>query len=69
MDNLVLALIMASMGLLDDIPIKGKKPIAAGQPYFICDGKRYTAVMCQIKSLVYVLVVTMADRIFVWKIH
>uniref|UniRef100_A0A7N0R869 3-beta hydroxysteroid dehydrogenase/isomerase domain-containing protein n=1 Tax=Kalanchoe fedtschenkoi TaxID=63787 RepID=A0A7N0R869_KALFE len=37
-DNLVLALVMASMGLLDDIPGKGKKPVAAGQPYFICDG-------------------------------
>ncbi|KAK9270447.1 hypothetical protein L1049_026027 [Liquidambar formosana] len=38
MDNLVLALILASMGLLDDIPGKGKYPIAAGQPYFISDG-------------------------------
>uniref|UniRef100_A0A5B7BIM9 3-beta hydroxysteroid dehydrogenase/isomerase domain-containing protein n=1 Tax=Davidia involucrata TaxID=16924 RepID=A0A5B7BIM9_DAVIN len=37
-DNLVLALILASMGLLDDIPGKGKHPIAAGQPYFISDG-------------------------------
>ncbi|KAL9660513.1 hypothetical protein QQ045_025328 [Rhodiola kirilowii] len=37
-DNLVLALIMASMGLLDDIPGKGRNPVAAGQPYFICDG-------------------------------
>ncbi|XP_010266276.1 PREDICTED: short-chain dehydrogenase/reductase family 42E member 1 [Nelumbo nucifera] len=36
-DNLVLALILASMGLLDDIPGKGH-PIAAGQPYFISDG-------------------------------
>ncbi|XP_071700848.1 uncharacterized protein [Rutidosis leptorrhynchoides] len=37
-DNLVLALILASMGLLDDIPGRGKHPIAAGQPYFISDG-------------------------------
>nr|XP_043634109.1 short-chain dehydrogenase/reductase family 42E member 1 [Erigeron canadensis] len=37
-DNLVLALILASMGLLDDIPGRGKQPIAAGQPYFISDG-------------------------------
>lgn len=39
-DNLVLALIMASMGLLDDIPGKNKErhPIAAGQPYFVSDG-------------------------------
>ncbi|XP_020265411.1 short-chain dehydrogenase/reductase family 42E member 1 [Asparagus officinalis] len=36
-DNLVLSLIMASMGLLDDIPGR-KHPIAAGQAYFICDG-------------------------------
>ncbi|XP_042495346.1 short-chain dehydrogenase/reductase family 42E member 1 [Macadamia integrifolia] len=37
-DNLVLALILASMGLLDDIPGKEGHPIAAGQPYFISDG-------------------------------
>ncbi|KAK1421663.1 hypothetical protein QVD17_24167 [Tagetes erecta] len=37
-DNLVLALILASMGLLDDIPGRAKQPIAAGQPYFISDG-------------------------------
>ncbi|KAL1351801.1 hypothetical protein HN51_015672 [Arachis hypogaea] len=39
-DNLVLALILASMGLLDDIPGegKGKLPNAAGQAYFISDG-------------------------------
>ncbi|RWR78303.1 short-chain dehydrogenase/reductase family 42E member 1 [Cinnamomum micranthum f. kanehirae] len=37
-DNLVLALILASMGLLDDIPGKEGRPIAAGQPYFISDG-------------------------------
>ncbi|OMO99747.1 3-beta hydroxysteroid dehydrogenase/isomerase [Corchorus capsularis] len=36
-DNLVLALLLASMGLLDDIPGKGR-PVAAGQPYFISDG-------------------------------
>lgn len=38
-DNLVLALILASMGLLDDIPGKEGCPVAAGQPYFISDGK------------------------------
>ncbi|XP_030951052.1 short-chain dehydrogenase/reductase family 42E member 1 [Quercus lobata] len=37
-DNLVLALILASMGLLDDIPGKEKRPVAAGQPYFVSDG-------------------------------
>ncbi|KAF5955838.1 hypothetical protein HYC85_008694 [Camellia sinensis] len=37
-DNLVLALILASMGLLDDIPQREGRPIAAGQPYFISDG-------------------------------
>ncbi|KAG9151281.1 hypothetical protein Leryth_002824 [Lithospermum erythrorhizon] len=36
-DNLVLALILASMGLLDDIPGKEGKPVASGQPYFISD--------------------------------
>lgn len=38
-DNLVLALILASMGLLDDIPGRVGQPVAAGQPYFISDGK------------------------------
>lgn len=37
-DNLVLALILASMGLLHDIPQREGRPIAAGQPYFISDG-------------------------------
>lgn len=38
-DNLVLALIQASMGLLDDIPDrKGQRPVASGQAYFISDG-------------------------------
>ncbi|KAF3774601.1 3 beta-hydroxysteroid dehydrogenase/Delta 5--_4-isomerase [Nymphaea thermarum] len=36
-DNLVLALILASMGLLDDLPGKKGNPIASGQPYFISD--------------------------------
>ncbi|EPS73546.1 hypothetical protein M569_01206, partial [Genlisea aurea] len=36
-DNLVLALLLASMGLLDDIP--GRPPaVASGQAYFISDG-------------------------------
>ncbi|KAK7383442.1 hypothetical protein VNO78_29121 [Psophocarpus tetragonolobus] len=38
-DNLVLALILASMGLLDDNPSKGKLPVAAGQTYSISDAK------------------------------
>lgn len=37
-DNLVLGLIMASMGLLDDILGRGSHPVAAGQIYFISDG-------------------------------
>lgn len=37
-DNLVLALILASMGLLDDIPSQAKRRVAAGQAYFISDG-------------------------------
>ncbi|KAG6608656.1 Short-chain dehydrogenase/reductase family 42E member 1, partial [Cucurbita argyrosperma subsp. sororia] len=37
-DNLVLALILASMGLLDGTPGKGRGPIAAGQPYYVSDG-------------------------------
>lgn len=42
-DNLVLALILASMGLLDDIPGRKGRPVAAGQPYFISDGKFLTS--------------------------
>lgn len=38
-DNLVLALLLASMGLLDNIPGREGRPVAAGQPYFISDGK------------------------------
>lgn len=37
-DNLVHALLLASMGLLDDIPGREGIPIAAGQTYFISDG-------------------------------
>lgn len=44
-DNLVLALILASMGLLDDNNEKGKRPIAAGQAYFICDGDGFSLLM------------------------
>ncbi|KAK1313785.1 3beta-hydroxysteroid-dehydrogenase/decarboxylase isoform 1 [Acorus calamus] len=36
-DNLVLAFLLASMGLLDDIPGTEGKPVAAGQSYFISD--------------------------------
>ena len=41
--NLALALILASMGLLDDIHIPDRKgtPVAAIQAYFICDGNFY----------------------------
>lgn len=38
-DNLVLALLLASMGLLDDIPGSEGNPVAAGQPYFVSDGE------------------------------
>ncbi|CAO2817464.1 unnamed protein product [Amaranthus hypochondriacus] len=37
-DNLVLALILASMALLEDIPGREGCPVAAGQAYFISDG-------------------------------
>lgn len=37
-DNLVLALLSASMGLLDDIPGREGCSVAAGQAYFISDG-------------------------------
>ncbi|PKA56556.1 3beta-hydroxysteroid-dehydrogenase/decarboxylase isoform 1 [Apostasia shenzhenica] len=37
-DNLVLALILASMGLLDDIPGRKGLPVASGQAYFVSDG-------------------------------
>lgn len=40
-DNLVLALILASMGLLDDIPGQKGRPIASGQPYFVSDGNLF----------------------------
>jgi nucleoside-diphosphate-sugar epimerase len=38
-DNLVHAQLLASMALLDDIPDRGVKVPAAGQAYFISDGK------------------------------
>ncbi|KAL8487117.1 hypothetical protein ACS0TY_023697 [Phlomoides rotata] len=37
-DNIVLALLLASMGLLDDIPGRVGLPVASGQSYFISDG-------------------------------
>ncbi|CAN8287570.1 unnamed protein product [Cochlearia groenlandica] len=37
-ENLVLAIILASMGLLDNIPGREGVPVAAGQPYFVSDG-------------------------------
>lgn len=40
-DNLVLALILASMGLLENNPGNGKRPIASGQAYFISDGNDF----------------------------
>jgi hypothetical protein len=33
--------LLASMGLLDDIPGREGQPIAAGQAYFVSDGKVY----------------------------
>lgn len=45
-DNLVLALIQASMGLLDDIPDrKGQRPVASGQAYFISDGNQFSILI------------------------
>ena len=41
-DNLVLELILASMGLLDDIPNNEGHPVDAGQPCFISDGNNQT---------------------------
>lgn len=41
-DNIVLAMLQASMGLLDDIPGRVDpvgRPVAAGQAYFVSDGK------------------------------
>lgn len=38
-DNLVIALLLASMGLLKERADKKGQPIAAGQAYFISDGK------------------------------
>ncbi len=38
-DNLVHAQLLASMALLDDIPGRSGLPPAAGQAYFISDGK------------------------------
>lgn len=44
-DNLVLALVLASMGLLDDIPGTKGQPVAAGQPYFVSDGENPTLII------------------------
>ncbi|KAG0465941.1 hypothetical protein HPP92_020105 [Vanilla planifolia] len=56
-DNLVLALILASMGLLDDIPGRKGSPIAAGQAYFISDGSPVNTydfiIVPLLKSLAY----------------
>lgn len=38
-DHLVIALLLASMGLLKDKADKNGEPIAAGRAYFISDGK------------------------------
>ncbi|XP_073124692.1 uncharacterized protein [Henckelia pumila] len=57
-DNLVLALLLASMGLLDDIPGREGCPIAAGQPYFISDGRpvnSFEFIQPLLKSLDYEL--------------
>lgn len=37
-DNLVLALILASMGLLHGLSREKSQPVAAGKPYFVSDG-------------------------------
>ncbi|XP_078444040.1 NAD(P)-binding Rossmann-fold superfamily protein [Wolffia australiana] len=37
-DNLILALVLASMGLLNDLPGRKGQPIAAGKSYFVSDG-------------------------------
>lgn len=50
-DNLVLALILASMGLLDDIPGKDRHPIAAGQSYFVNDGNDQMIFQSNLYSL------------------
>lgn len=57
-DNLVLALIMASMGLLDDIPGKNKEghPIAAGQPYFVSDGNNAALTLSLLIQLLLFLI-------------
>lgn len=47
-DNLVLALLLASMGLLDDIPGRKGHPVAAGQPYFISDGNNSLSHICSL---------------------
>ncbi|CAL5384368.1 unnamed protein product [Camellia sinensis] len=49
-DNLVLALILASMGLLDDIPQREGRPIAAGQPYFLSDAVGVTHYFSFLKA-------------------
>ncbi|KAG6499349.1 short-chain dehydrogenase/reductase family 42E member 1-like [Zingiber officinale] len=50
-DNLVHALILASMGLLDDIPGREGHVVAAGQPYFISDGSPVNTFEFIIKPL------------------
>ncbi|XP_019105290.2 uncharacterized protein LOC104900838 isoform X2 [Beta vulgaris subsp. vulgaris] len=37
-DNIVSGIVLASMGLLDDLPEREGLPVAAGQSYFISDG-------------------------------
>lgn len=51
-DNLVHALILASMGLLDDIPGREKRPIAAGQSYFVNDGNGQMIILKQLILLI-----------------
>lgn len=57
-DNLVLALVMASMGLLDDIPGRDKErhPIAAGQPYFVSDGNNATLTLPFLIQFLFVVI-------------
>lgn len=44
-DNLVLAMLQASMGLLDDIPGIVGPPVASSQAYFLSDGKVVPRIM------------------------
>lgn len=44
-DNIVSGIVLASMGLLDDLPEREGLPVAAGQSYFISDGNMLFACL------------------------